>query len=58
MSENQTCVLCGYPSAEYVVYAVPLASPPQDLIVCLDCVEDLQSLAQEKRRKSEDSGCP
>lgn len=56
MSERQTCVLCGWSYADYVVYPVPLASPPKTLIVCLDCVDDLKSLVEERGERVDRQG--
>ena len=47
---KQACVLCGYSYApeETVTFQVPHASPVHTRIVCLDCIDDLQSLADKK----------
>jgi hypothetical protein len=38
---KQECALCGYDCEEYYRYAVPLASPPQETIICADCAEEI-----------------
>ena len=47
MKDKPTCVLCGYPSKDYVVYRVPLTSRPQTRIVCVECIADLRDLAEK-----------
>lgn len=51
MSERRECYLCGYPSDDYVIYRVPLASPKQEHPICSTCIEDLAHLMHEKDTK-------
>lgn len=46
---KETCCLCGYPAQEYLIHPVPLASPPQSAVVCLDCAEDIAALLQQSK---------
>jgi hypothetical protein len=49
--EERTCDLCGYPAEEYVVYSVPLASPPQSRVICLQCADEVHDLVLEEEKK-------
>lgn len=43
-----TCVLCFYPARSYVIHPVPLAQPPAEHIICLDCAEEIRDLLQDR----------